>query len=197
MRMTAAALALAGLVAVPAASAQITFDPDEAPAGSVVRFAVRVTNERPSASTVKLVLRLPQGLAALRFQPKRGWKRTVTTEKRTTTVAWEGGKIAPGEFDEFALSATAPPNQQILVFPTTQTYSNGEVVRWNGAADSETPAPRVTLTESAEPADPATTSTTPGRGNGRDALTLVLAIAGLAAGLAALAIALAARRRSA
>ena len=195
--MTAASLLLAALVAAPAATPQITLEPVEAPAGSVVPFVLRVTNERRSASIVKVVLRLPQGLASVRFQPKPGWKRTVTTVNRTTAVAWEGGKIAPGEFDEFALRATAPAEQQILGFPATQTYSNGEVVAWTGAADSETPEPRVTLTEALEAADPATTSTTPVRGRGRDALTLVLAIAGLAAGLAGIGIALAARRRTA
>ena len=30
-----------------------------------------------------------------------------------------------------------------LAFPSTQTYSNKEVVRWMGAAGSETPAPTV------------------------------------------------------
>ena len=33
-----------------------------------------------------------------------------------------------------------------LVFGAIQTYQGGEKVRWTGAPESETPAPRVTLT---------------------------------------------------
>ena len=34
----------------------------------------------------------------------------------------------------------------MLSFPTVQTYSNGKIVRWIGAADSEMPAPTVDIT---------------------------------------------------
>jgi hypothetical protein len=33
-----------------------------------------------------------------------------------------------------------------LAFPSTQTYNDGEVVRWMGAAGSDTPAPTVNVT---------------------------------------------------
>ena len=35
-----------------------------------------------------------------------------------------------------------------LTFKALQTYSNGEVVRWIGAADADEPAPQVELTAS-------------------------------------------------
>ena len=62
-------------------------------------------------------------LSFVGFQPKPGWTRTVTMVKlakpvtndegetvteRIDTVTWEGGKIAPGEFDEFGISAKVP-----------------------------------------------------------------------------------------
>ena len=124
---------------VPAASAHVTVNPNEVPAGSFSRFAVRVPTERPNADTTKVVLQLPEGLAFVSFQPKPGWTRTVTMVKlakpvtndegetvteRIGTVTWEGGKIAPGEFDEFGLSAKVPDTAgQTLVFPAVQTYS--------------------------------------------------------------------------
>ena len=37
-----------------------------------------------------------------------------------------------------------------LVFRAFQTYQRGERVAWNGAPDSDTPAPRVTLTAAEE-----------------------------------------------
>ena len=177
MKKTLTLLAVGGaLVGVPAASAHVTVNPNEVAADSFSRFAVRVPNERPNAATTKIVVRLPQGLFFVSFQPKPGWKRTVTTAKlnppvelfgekqteRVATVTWEGGRIAPGEFDEFGLSAKVPNAPgKTLAFPANQTYSNGEVVRWIGAPDSETPASRVTLgPKEAEEAPTATTEPT-------------------------------------
>ncbi len=175
MRKTLLVLALGALVLVPAAGAHVTLNPNEVPADSFSRFAVRVPTERPDADTTKVVVQLPLGLFFVSFQPKPGWTRTVTMEKldppvdvfgeeqteRIATVTWEGGKIAPGEFDEFGMSAKVP-NQagQTLVFPAVQTYSSGEVVRWIGAPDADEPAPRVTLgAKVAEEAAPVTETT--------------------------------------
>jgi uncharacterized protein YcnI len=211
MRKTLILLAGTALVLAPAASAHITVNPDGVPADSFSRFAVRVPNERPDADTTKIVLQLPEGLAFISFQPKPGWQRTVTTEKlakpvtndegetvteRIATVTWEGGKIAPGEFDEFGLSAKVPSKVTVLEFPATQTYSNGEVVRWIGAPGSDTPAPRVTLTAKVEPvaaSAPTETTAAAETGDGAsdvDEIALALGIAGLVAGLAALALTL-------
>jgi uncharacterized protein YcnI len=217
MKKTLTLLTVAGaLLLVPAASAHITVNPNDVPADSFSRFAVRVPSERPSADTTKIVLKLPLGLDFVSFQPKPGWTRSVTMAKlakpvtddegetvteRIATVTWEGGKIGPGEFDEFGISAHVPAKQGTLVFQALQTYSNGEVVRWIGAPDSDTPAPRVTVTPkvSEASATSATVAASAGssEGGGRDGLTLGLAIAGLVAGLAALAIALIRRPRGA
>ena len=219
-----AASALAALVAVPAAAAHVTVNPDEAPAESFMRFAIRVPTERPNASTTKITMQLPEGLFFVSFQPKAGWKRTVKMEKldepveifgnkfteRVATVTWTGGKIAVGEFDEFGMSARMPETAGAeLVFPAVQTYSNGEVVRWIGPADADQPAPRVTLApaeEEGDDADAAETTTTAaeeaaaadggdGDGEGRATLALVLSIVGLLAALTALALAVMRPRR--
>ncbi|MDX6437847.1 MAG: hypothetical protein QOF45_430 [Gaiellaceae bacterium] len=215
MKKTLTLLTLAGaLLLVPAASAHITVNPNEVPADSFSRFAIRVPNERPGANTTKIVLKLPSGLDSVSFQPKPGWNRSVTTEKlakpiknddgetvteRISTVTWEGGKIAPGEFDEFGMSAHVTARQGTLVFQALQTYSNGEVVRWIGAPDSDTPAPRVIVTPKLVAATATATSASAGSSDsgGRDGLTLGLAIAGLVTGLAALGIALVRRPRAA
>ena len=206
MKKTLSILALGLLVFAPVASAHVTVNPNEVPADSFSRFAVRVPTERPNADTTKVVLSLPKGLFFVSFQPKPGWKRTVTMEKldqpvevfgekqteRVATVTWEGGKIAPGEFDEFGLSAKVPAEQTTLVFPAVQTYSNGEVVRWIGAPDADEPAPRVTLTakveETAAPAPAVTTASEATEEDDwdLDGLALGFGIAGLVAGLAAL-----------
>jgi uncharacterized protein YcnI len=205
MKKTPILLALVGaLLAVPAASAHVTVNPNEVPADSFSRFAIRVPNETEDTDTTKITVQLPASVSFVSFQPKPGWKRTATMVKlakpitndegetvteRIATVTWEGGQIAPGEFDEFGLSAKVPAAQGKLVFPAVQTFSNGDVVRWIGDPDSDTPAPRVTVTPRAGEAS-ASAPTTSSDDSGRDGLTLGLAIAGLAAGLAALAITL-------
>jgi uncharacterized protein YcnI len=206
-------LAAAALVLAPAAAAHVTVNPDAVPADSFARFAIRVPNERGNADTTKLVVQLPKGLVFVSFQPKPGWTHVVTTEKlnppvtvegettteRIATVTWQGGKIGPGEFDEFGMSAKVPGGAGTkLIFPAVQTYSNGDVVRWIGPPSSDEPAPQVTLEAPVPEAQSATAaeSSTPAEDSGHDSLALGLAIAGLAAGLIALAVALLGRRRA-
>ena len=213
------ALAAAALVAAPAASAHVTVNPNQAAAGSFARFDIRVPNEEADADTVKLTVQLPEGLNFTSFQPKAGWTRTVTKVKlaqpvesddgpvteRIATVTWSGGKIGPGEFDEFGFSAQVPDQEgDVLVFPAVQTYSNGHIARWIGAADADEPAPRVTLTaaEADHHGSSTTTTTTPTASdtaehedNGRANVGIVLGAAGLAAGVAALGFVVAGRRR--
>ena len=160
--LVAVATAALALALAPAAAAHVTVDPTAVEAGSFARFAIRVPNERPRAGTVKVALKLPASLTFVSFQPKPGWKRTVkivklakpikvfgqTIRERVDTVTWTaaGARIGPGEFDEFGMSAHVPNRPGlVLVFPSVQTYSSGEVVRWIGPPRSDEPAPRVTL----------------------------------------------------
>jgi uncharacterized protein YcnI len=205
----ASALALA-----PSAAAHVTVNPDAVPADSFARFAIRVPNERGNASTTKLTVRLPNGLVFVSFQPKAGWQRTVTMRKlakpvtvegeqvteQVGTVTWTGGKIGPGEFDEFGMSAKVPDGIGTkLSFPAVQTYSNGEVVRWIGPPDADEAAPQVTLeTEepeaTAQPAAEPTESDEEGEDDDRTNVALALGGAALLVGLAALGLALWRRR---
>ena len=62
-KTTAVLVAVAALVAVPAAGGRhVTVNPSTAQAGSFARFDVRVPNEAESASTVKVSMQLPAGL---------------------------------------------------------------------------------------------------------------------------------------
>jgi uncharacterized protein YcnI len=158
--LIAAAGVAALLTLASAAHGHVTVQPDEAVVGSFARFVVRVPNERDAATTTKIEVRFPP-LAFVSFQPKEGWKRTVTMTKleepievfgeRITeaveTVTWSGGEIGPGEFDEFGFSARVPESQAVLEFAALQTYSNGELVRWIGPEDSDEPAARVSLVD--------------------------------------------------
>ncbi len=160
MRKFLAALSAAAIlmiVAVPA-FAHVTIQPNEAPTGSFFKFAVRVPNESDVANT-KVEVTFPENLIFVSFQPKAGWERKVTMKKLdepieafgasidevVDVVTWSGGKIGPGEFEEFNFSAKVPDEEGEIEFAATQTYEDGEVVTWQGAEDSDNPSPRATI----------------------------------------------------
>jgi uncharacterized protein YcnI len=207
----AAALLFASL-----AAAHVTMNPEEWEAGGFARFAVRVPNESDNADTIEVTVRFPQSIISASFQSMPGWKRSIEMEpldqpveeegeqitEHIASVTWSGGKIAPGEFEEFGVSFRVPETPgEDLVFPSIQTYSNGEVVRWIGPPDSEEPAPIISVTEpteeeggqpAASPQPPAASGgAAPGEDEGTSGLAvvaLIVGIAALAAGLGALAL---------
>jgi periplasmic copper chaperone A len=215
-RKTAAAVAASALAAPAAAQAHVTLQPNSAAAGAFTVENVRVPNERDTASTVKIDLQLPHGFVFASYEPKIGWTVKVTREKlakpiqtddgpideevRRITFTGHGryGKIGPGQFMDFPLSVQIPgkPGDK-LTFKAIQTYSNGEVVRWIGSPDSESPAPVVTVVKASNAAGPSaatpaapTSPSAPGDdgGGASKALglsALIVGALGLVAGLAA------------
>jgi periplasmic copper chaperone A len=154
-KTTFAALTAAAALAVPAAaSAHVTLQPGEAAAGSFSKLDVRVPNERDNKGTIKVDVRFPDGFYFLSYQRVPGWRARVYKEKLDRPVDLGGfsvdeqfTRIAPGQFQDFPLSARIPdgaPGSQ-LVFRAFQTYQRGERVAWTGAPDADQPAPRVTL----------------------------------------------------
>lgn len=165
----AAATAAAALALPAVAQAHVTVNPREVPAGSFQVLGVRVPNERDDSSTVKVVLRLPHGFTFLSYEPQPGWRVQLVQRRLSrpleafgervrreyAKVVFTGsrrglGKIRPGQFREFRLSALVPGAAgDVLTFKAVQRYDDGEVVRWTGASGSDAPAPRVTLTAAA------------------------------------------------
>jgi uncharacterized protein DUF1775 len=133
--------------------------------------------------------------------------------ERVGRVTWSGGRIAPGEFDEFGMSARIPEEEGTeLAFRALQRYASGEVVRWIGPADADEPAPRVEVTPAegevaAEPpestgeeaaetvANEAPAEAEDGDGEGRANLALGFGLAGLALSATALGLVIVARPR--
>ncbi len=224
LRRVVLASLVAALVVPATAAAHVTVNPGEWEAGGFARFSVRVPNERPNADTTEMTMQFPENVLSASFQPVPGWERTVEMAaldepieeegeepitERIASVTWTGGTIAPGEFQEFGVSFQVPetPGEE-LVFPAIQTYSNGEVVRWIGPSDADAPAPRVTVLEPEEEESGTAASEQPAApqpaaaegdddGSGLAVVALIVAIAGLLAGLAALGLALTRRQRPA
>jgi uncharacterized protein YcnI len=163
-----------------------------------------VPNEEAKADTVKVDVQIPTDhpIAQLLVEPVPGWTasvKTITLAKPIVTddgkftqavseVTWSGGKIVPGQFQAFSISADPmPTGESSVTFKAIQTYSNGDIVRWidvsqRGQPEPAHPAPVVTLTTgttTATTAGKTTTTTTAAAASTSDGLARVLAIAGL------------------
>ncbi|MET9507061.1 YcnI family protein [Streptomyces flavidovirens] len=137
--------------------------------GGYATVNVKVPNERDNASTVKLEVSFPTDhpLSSVMPQPVPGWKTEVTKTKldkplkvhgkeineAVSKITWSGGKIGPGEFQQFPLTlGQLPEDADQLVLKALQTYDNKEVVRWieepkEGEEEPQSPAPVLKLTE--------------------------------------------------
>ncbi|WP_344924677.1 YcnI family protein, partial [Streptosporangium carneum] len=172
--VTAGVTALTLGLALPAL-AHVTVNPGSAEQGGFTKVAFRVPNERDDASTNKIEVSLPvdHPLAFVSVKPVPGWDvkvvesklpKPVTTEygeitEAVTKITWSGGKIDPGQFQEFEVSmGMLPKDTDQLLFPTTQTYTGGEVVKWADepkadGSEAERPAPVLKLTPASAEGD--------------------------------------------
>lgn len=227
--VTAGAAALAVGLALPAL-AHVTVNPRTAEKGGFTKLAFRVPNERDDASTTKVEVRFPTDhpLPFVSVRPVPGWKVEVTrgelpkpvvSESGDTItesvlkITWTGGKIEPGQFQEFEVSVgRLPTTVDRLIFPAVQTYSSGEVVEWteepkDDGSEPEHPAPVLTLVDPAGTASaaPAAPSTAPavaaepvgtGGSGGSDGTARTLGVLGIIAGLLGVGVGVAGLRRA-
>lgn len=189
------ALGYAGL-----ASAHVRVAPEQVAQNAYQVFTIRIPSENEGVNTTEVKLDVPDGVEVSRFEPYPGW--TATTEKnadgKITSVTWksDGKGITESEFVQFNFQGHVAEDAKELVWKAHQIYSDGAVADWTGAPDADKPASVTTVTAAAAGGDGhgAAASATSDDGGDRDPLTLGLAIAGLVAGLAALATALLRRK---
>ena len=235
LRVGVVALALAtfSLVGAATAEAHVRAIPESTAGGSFTKITFRVPSESDTAKTTSVAINLPTDtpLAFVSAQHLDGWKvkidktklaKPVEMEGTTITeaaskVTWtadKGSELAPGEFQEFALSGgPLPTGAKSLEFPAVQTYSDGTVANWNepqpeGADEPEHPVPSFELTAAlpagadadAAPADDHGGATAAGdtaaEASDSDGTARALGIAGLVAGLLGLALGAVAWTRS-
>jgi len=202
------------LFALPAL-AHITITPGSVPAGSTTVLTFHVPNEESKADTTKVDVQIPidHPIAQFLVKPVPGWTVSVKTVKlakplvtddgsfsqAVSEVIWSGGQIAPGQFQDFSVSADPlPQGVSQLTFKAIQTYSNGDVVRWidvsqPGQPAPDHPAPVLTLTSGAAAAPPASGTSASGTSaaaamSGSDGLARGIAIGGVVIGLLGLAL---------
>jgi periplasmic copper chaperone A len=212
-----AVAAAAVLLSAGPALAHIRITPDSVAAGSAAVLTLQVPNEEAHADTVKVDVQIPTDhpIAQLLVEPVPGWSvavHTITLAKPITTddgtfnqavseVIWSGGRIRPGQFQSFTISADPMPTGiSQLAFKAIQTYSNGDIVRWidlpqSGQPAPDHPAPTVALTTATAPAGAVRASAAPA-GSGTDGYSRALAVVGLLVALLAGLLALTAVRQA-
>lgn len=212
-----AAVAATGLLTAVPAWAHVHVDADNPTPGTTSVLTFRVPGESDTgALTTQLTVDLPD-VASARTEVVPGWTAKLDrdtsagTVRAVTWTANPGVGISAEQFALFRVSVKLP-DAETVSFPTTQTYSDGSVVRWDQAplpdgSEPEHPAPQLTLsgtppeTARAEhgieaPPAPATTSAAPAAAGTVDNSARWLAGGALIVAAAAVVTALLNRRRS-
>jgi periplasmic copper chaperone A len=205
---------LTGLLVAAAPSldayAHVTVSSPDAAPGGFGKIVFLVPNESDSANTTAITVQLPAD-TPFRFVSVGavpGWTAATTLSElpepveidgftlseAVSSVTWtaDGAGLPPEQFTEFELSVGPfPDGVDELVFPSTQSYSDGQVVAWTdptveGEQEPEHPAPVLELAA-------ATDADEHSSGGTSDGVARALGIAGVALGAAGLAIGLSAR----
>ena len=132
--------AAAACLTVPAA-AHVTLDTREAPALGYVRLAIRVPHGCDGAATTAIRMQVPEGVTAVKAQPKPGWTLTLAADEAgpkghdsspsVHEIAWRGGPLPDAYYEEFLIRVRLPDGPgQTVFFPFVQECEGGKVVRW-------------------------------------------------------------------
>jgi len=163
----AAACALAATI--PSfAQAHVTLEVQQAAAGSTYKGVMRVPHGCEGAPTQVVRVKIPDGVTAVKPQPKAGWQLATVKGKLAQPikdshgnavtegvieVIWSGGNLPDDQYDEFVLRMSLPKTPDATVyFPVVQECSKG-AERWieipaagQKAGDLKFPAPQLKLT---------------------------------------------------
>ncbi|MFT0548601.1 YcnI family protein [Allopusillimonas ginsengisoli] len=164
------AAAVAAVLFAPSAFSHVTLETKQAPVDSHYKAVFRVGHGCKGSPTVKIRVRVPEGMVGIKPQPKPGWTlQTIKGEYAkpytlygaqvsagVKEVVWTGGPLLDEHYDEFIfvgyLSGGLTPDTS-LFFPVVQECEQG-VARWidlpsagNKATSdhTDTPAPALKL----------------------------------------------------
>lgn len=166
-RLTVGAVIALGMLwgTTPGALAHVTLQVRSAPVGSYQKLVFRVPHGCRGADTTRLRVRMPEGVVAVKPQPRPGWTLQTQTGDYAHPVKLHGSLLKAGVrevswsgllpdvwYDEFAvmayLSDALQPGQK-LYFPVVQECAD-EVDRWidtSGDPAADHPAPMLQLLE--------------------------------------------------
>jgi uncharacterized protein YcnI len=157
----ATSLALAVVFIVPA-HAHITLERQEANIGGSYKAVFRVPHGCGTSPTLRVRVRIPEGVIGVKPMPKPGWQIDTVTGKYdkiytmfhdvkvtegVKEVAWSG-RLPDENYDEMVMQVYLTDDLQpgrTLYFPVVQECESG-VQRWiDSSSDSKEPAPGVKL----------------------------------------------------
>ncbi|MBH0236385.1 YcnI family copper-binding membrane protein [Methylobrevis albus] len=169
---TAALVAAGTLVAgTLGATAHVSLEVQEAPVGSTYKATFRVPHGCEGKPTNVVRVQIPDGVIAVKPQPKAGWTLEklrgdygktydyygTPTSEGVKEVVWSGGNLGDDEYDEFVLRGFLTTDLKpgdTLHFAVVQECPEGLAERWievpaagQSADDLELPAPGVKLLE--------------------------------------------------
>ena len=147
--LCAATLAVAGALGfATGADAHARVSPAVSLSGKLQLYSLAVPTEKSGVTTSTIVMTVPHGFGIDSFAPPpAGWHMRVASHgsgdnEVFTQVTWTGGHTPTGEDSLFQFLAQ-PAANGTYVFTIQQTYSDGSIVDWDGAEDSEAPAPTI------------------------------------------------------
>ena len=154
MRRAVLIAVVAGLVPASAAHGHAVVQPSAARPADPQVYRVTVPNEMET-DTIEVRLRVPEGIDFVLIEsPPPGWKgELVRKGDRIQEIRWSGGRIAPEQYATFRFLARNPVEVGEITWPIVQRYEGNEVQRWIGPPDSDEPASRTQISESATPED--------------------------------------------
>ncbi|MBR0821480.1 YcnI family protein [Bradyrhizobium liaoningense] len=167
--MRSALIAVTALLAAStAAQAHVTLAQTEAPIGASYRATFRVPHGCGNSPTLKVRVRIPEGVVGVKPMPKAGWQIDLvkgTYDKSyamyhsnvtegVKEVSWTG-RLPDDYYEEFVVSVYLTGDLtpgRMLYFPVVQECEGAGTHRWieipsdeKSAADYKEPAPGVKL----------------------------------------------------
>ena len=153
--VAATLLYLGPAAAITTASAHVQATSADAARGAFATVSFQVPNESTTNAATTAVTVALTNVSAVQTEAKPGWSAKVDRDAASNavrSVTWTAAPdtgIPVDQFGVFRISAKLP-DADTVSFPTTQTYDDGAVVKWDqapapGGAEPEHPAPTLTL----------------------------------------------------
>jgi uncharacterized protein YcnI len=148
-------LYLGPAAAITTASAHVQATSTDAARGAFATVSFQVPNESTTNAATTAVTVDLTNVSAVQTEATPGWSAKIDRDAATNavrSVTWTAAPdtgIPVDQFGLFRISAKLP-DADTVSFPTTQTYADGAVVKWDqapapGGAEPEHPAPTLTL----------------------------------------------------
>lgn len=134
------------LVFPTATFAAVRSTPTEIVIGEITKLTILSSTDNDQEAVGEVRLTIPANIEVVAVQEKQGWrsrtgKPPADSQKNaeTTEVAWSGGAIAEGAFEEFSFLVRARGDVRSVEIPVLQVHKKGSVTKWTGEEENRPP----------------------------------------------------------